>query len=458
MQYNQSNTTDEISNKTNTKKILLTVGWVFVVLAAIAILAPTILGFFSKDITPIDDSDLALSVVSVPKEENAYFDMTKAVEVMYNPDWKLQEVQSLLSGEVWNDALAKEIILKNSKAMRHLVAASRKPKFQDPALADPKNITPDALVPPLSNWRNLAKISVIYAEYFAKEGRWSEAMEAAMVPARVGQKMQKSQVNMIEYLVALAMKRIGLEAAQDVLAQSTLPTEAIKRYIKELDEFYDNESGLVSAYKMGYHIISTGIDWASQLRENEELDLLMDILKSKDVDIENEKEVKKIVKKYLDVNATKLLFADPARKRIKMVVGPCSEVSSVETRKLSPKTTKEFYETENAIGKMIYDIVEASFITPIIKKCEEDALVGVTQVMFAIKAFHNDTGVYPDTIADLVPEYLKEIPQDPFDGGDMKYSKEKNILYSIGRDLKDNGGTVSGDRKKMSDLVFKISF
>ena len=44
-----------------------------------------------------------------------------------------------------------------------------------------------------------------------------------------------------------------------------------------------------------------------------------------------------------------------------------------------------------------------------------------------------DNGEFPDTLDKLVPEYLPEIPTDPFDGKPIRYidSDDKIIIYSI---------------------------
>ena len=49
----------------------------------------------------------------------------------------------------------------------------------------------------------------------------------------------------------------------------------------------------------------------------------------------------------------------------------------------------------------------------------------------------------PDSLAALVPAYLKSVPTDPFDGQPLRYKRlEKGyVIYSIGDDLKDDGGT-----------------
>jgi hypothetical protein len=63
---------------------------------------------------------------------------------------------------------------------------------------------------------------------------------------------------------------------------------------------------------------------------------------------------------------------------------------------------------------------------------------------------------YPTGLSELVPEYLKTAPTDPFDGESMRYRAKSDSysLYSIGPDLKDNHGEPK--RGRDGDIVFAV--
>lgn len=46
-------------------------------------------------------------------------------------------------------------------------------------------------------------------------------------------------------------------------------------------------------------------------------------------------------------------------------------------------------------------------------------------------------------LEELVPQYLHNVPVDPFDGAPVKYNPDRGILYSVGIDRIDSGGAVS---------------
>jgi hypothetical protein len=79
------------------------------------------------------------------------------------------------------------------------------------------------------------------------------------------------------------------------------------------------------------------------------------------------------------------------------------------------------------------------------------ALTAVALEQF--RATHNQ---YPASLSELVPNYLDATPLDPFDGQPLRYHSQGAgyVLYSIGPDLKDDGGKRM--TAKGGDLVFAV--
>ncbi len=51
-----------------------------------------------------------------------------------------------------------------------------------------------------------------------------------------------------------------------------------------------------------------------------------------------------------------------------------------------------------------------------------------------------ENGRLPETLGELVPEYLDDVPRDDFDGEPLRYDRDKKVVYSVGEDLTDDGG------------------
>jgi hypothetical protein len=79
-------------------------------------------------------------------------------------------------------------------------------------------------------------------------------------------------------------------------------------------------------------------------------------------------------------------------------------------------------------------------------------------LLAALRKFMAVKGQYPDRLEDLVPEYLSQLPEDPF-SPDKKFiykkSSDSMILYSVGPDMTDDGGSTLSDRSSNTgDIVF----
>ncbi|MBN2312614.1 MAG: hypothetical protein JXM79_01715 [Sedimentisphaerales bacterium] len=68
----------------------------------------------------------------------------------------------------------------------------------------------------------------------------------------------------------------------------------------------------------------------------------------------------------------------------------------------------------------------------------------------AVQRYRLATGVLPDTLSQLVPAYLDAVPEDPFDGQELRFKKRETgfVIYSIGEDLSDDGGTEKPKKRR----------
>ena len=68
--------------------------------------------------------------------------------------------------------------------------------------------------------------------------------------------------------------------------------------------------------------------------------------------------------------------------------------------------------------------------------------IDLARTALAIERYRLATGKVPERLEELVPQYLKEVPIDPFDGKPIRYKRTEPgyLLYSILDDGQDNGG------------------
>jgi len=91
----------------------------------------------------------------------------------------------------------------------------------------------------------------------------------------------------------------------------------------------------------------------------------------------------------------------------------------------------------------------------------EDAEHWLLLTHIALRQFQLARGEWPESLAQLVPEYLPAVPQDPLGDGPLVYCREQDgyVLYSVGHNGRDDGGVPSEQNNLMErdkgDLVLE---
>jgi hypothetical protein len=80
------------------------------------------------------------------------------------------------------------------------------------------------------------------------------------------------------------------------------------------------------------------------------------------------------------------------------------------------------------------------------------------RVAIAAARYRLDHGGLPTTLVELIPEYLDEIPVDPFDGKPLRFSQANGnwTVYSVGPDGKDDSGMPYDSKTEKGDLTFTL--
>jgi hypothetical protein len=93
------------------------------------------------------------------------------------------------------------------------------------------------------------------------------------------------------------------------------------------------------------------------------------------------------------------------------------------------------------IGRLLTSILLPAIHRVIERVDVIQARCSVTRLTIGLKAYYIDHQELPDRLEDLVTDYVHAIPVDPFDGESLRYDKKQAILYSVGSDFVDNGGS-----------------
>jgi hypothetical protein len=93
---------------------------------------------------------------------------------------------------------------------------------------------------------------------------------------------------------------------------------------------------------------------------------------------------------------------------------------------------------------------------------EHVAQLEVAKTLLAVERYRLARASLPETLDQLVPDYLAAVPVDPFDGAPLRYKRfdRSFLVYSVGEDGKDDGGKQEPKKTEKSgetwDLAFRI--
>ncbi len=115
-------------------------------------------------------------------------------------------------------------------------------------------------------------------------------------------------------------------------------------------------------------------------------------------------------------------------------------------------------------AKVEYDVMTALLMPAFLKVSEafrrDQAYLRCAIVAVAAERYRRDHGRWPATVEQLVGDYLKAAPTDPYDGQPLRYKRLADglIVYSVGPDKEDNGGARNRTNWMMkgTDLGFRL--
>ena len=122
-------------------------------------------------------------------------------------------------------------------------------------------------------------------------------------------------------------------------------------------------------------------------------------------------------------------------------------------------------EIEDAVQKLPDWQIYAKMILPSLvrtyaQEAKLDAHLGAAEIAVANRIYKKKHGKYVDSLEQLTPEILPFLPLDPFTGKDYIYKKKDKgfIVYSLGENLRDDGGLRRKAREKDYDIVWECNF
>lgn len=354
---------------------------------------------------PVDDADLRSPRPSIPDEENGYVYVVQCAHSVSWPEDDDQQVQEMARerGEPTPEFVARFLDENLDAVELHMRALSCSESVYSRSFGE------------LESQHVTGLYAVVQALDLRAEANRDagERTAHAMDTVALGQIIKNAKGPVPTWLLGLKLQEFGYEFLGDILSDSSHPLDS-SALIEELDQYQKDIHSAADALREDYTYLVTNMDRDPTFKEGAGL--------------------------FLSQEGTKRYAAEAFRAAVRSTELPYCQ-HQIEDY-LFEEDVNIWFELlrPNPAGK----IAVKTYFMPVPRLLEALAYHrsynSAVQVLLALKVYHMRHGELPESLDALVPEFFDELPRDWFDGGAIKYTREKALVYCVGSDLVDNGG------------------
>jgi len=430
---------------TTGKKVLV---WCAAAVSALVIASGAIVLYLCWDEPPPDDSDLQVPLLEIPDEENGLTYFTEAARQAWEPRDGYSEVcaktgepqtqqewyEAMLYGDSgWDDKVADGVLARNAGIFELVEKGLACSQCRFRPWASEGNLWETYLGGErLLGILSVARIYSLRTRYLAKGGQAEQAMAETKALVEFGCRIQNAHGSLVHVLVGTMAKEMGLEQLRKCIPRATLAPEQMRALAEELARYHVDGEAFADSLRLDYQITAKMLEeanrsglrvhrtgWGSPVHDPP-------------------------AALYLKVNETKRMYADIIRVQIENLDKPFAHRKpTVLPEDPGKRGTFWMYATPNSLGKAFLSNTDTA--AAIENVCKDRADVSATRLLLALRAFATAEERLPEGLDELVPDFLDAVPPDPFDGKPMRYNPEKKVIYTVGEDLTDSGGTTEAE-------------
>lgn len=373
---------------------------------------------------------------AIPKDDNAWFTYYDAVEKFEsyrvskipNPDMNPSSIDSTgLTKE--NMDVVKNYIQDNKDTLGLAHKAYTQKSFQVPRdyKQGANEKTPNFLAV-----RSFVFFLVLNGDVLAKEGKYKEAAELYMQGLHLGVGVGRNGV-LIMGMINIALEAIVFRHLTAFIRDYDLDEETCRYLIDEISRWEKSRSSFVD------------------FMDNEAVHIhyTMDMLKTGRMSSQRQMQALAEVRWFMD--REERIYENQYLKDRSVVTldyRKACEALPDDIDAALPKFT--------ILPKILYPNYKRAYKQNVLSRMEYGGIL----LAAALKLYKKEKGKYPESLSELAPDYLREIPKDPYSpDGKFVYKKNGNNvqLYTIGPDMKDGGGkagVLHRDLEAMGDIMF----
>ncbi|HVR74283.1 MAG TPA: hypothetical protein VMT52_08125 [Planctomycetota bacterium] len=429
-----------------------------IIVAGLALVLALAGVYFIRDSDPPEDADLRVQVVALPAASNGLLHLAEGVAEIDWPGDALPEGDDeaealtigIAMGGTWDAKFAGDVLARNRAVLERFDRSLAMPGFQAP----PMIAGEESSVTYLWSWRKLFLLASIRIWDRLAVGDDAGGLREAVQALRFARRCEDAGGPIIHYLVATALEGWALANLGRAVTGARLEPARLKDLLGEVEKL-EPGPGLLrkvvwSEYAFGAHSIEATARGDLPI----EPDLVFGSGQSMPVWPWRSRLF------YLP-NDTKRLVAELCRETLNAVPpeGPWRPVDWSLFESIEPN---RWFPGRNGIGR--HGMTSAVFgYRSVVERYQTSRLQFLfLRSIIALRGFRATQGRLPDRLGELVPEWIAEVPKDPFDGSALRYDPQRRVIWSVGSDGIDQGGTFEPDPENpqldLTEPTAKIPF
>jgi hypothetical protein len=143
----------------------------------------------------------------------------------------------------------------------------------------------------------------------------------------------------------------------------------------------------------------------------------------------------------------------------KFILEKFLSIGDVGQQTISPTLVKQADESLRTMRLTPYSILGKMFLPALVNRPRKfawaQASVNLARTACALERYRLAHRKYPETLDALAPQFIAKVPHDPIGGQPLRYRLADGgqfILYSVGWNEKDDGGTVALTKGVSADV------
>jgi hypothetical protein len=298
----------------------------------------------------------------------------------------------------------------------------------------PVDFTKNAGLPYLQGVNNGGKLCEMAAILDAENGDGKRAGDEVVMALTLARSLKAEPV-IISQLVRVAGILFAETALNQSVNRTTLPPEslsALAQMFRDMEQYDASGEGFYRAL-VGEKVMDVALlnNRKQLLREEAKIPRLVD---------------------YVNNNANLRAEQDFAKSTFQQLMTASQDVFPNRLKSFNDVLQERASEARDQ-GLLLSANYLGGFGNLVERQARGVAALRLAMTAIALEQYRTSHNRYPDNLSGLVPAYLDAPLTDPFDGHPLRYRKQAAgyVLYSIGPDLKDDGGNPG------KDLVFAVT-